>query len=73
MYTRTLNVRGYLSKVQAPVCNEVFGPRVLTLASAHIEADRIDAVSKPKEKRADLIRQAIERELKRRERKRPTP
>jgi predicted DNA-binding protein len=29
--------------------------------------ERIDAVLKPKEKRADLIREAIERELKRRE------
>lgn len=32
--------------------------------------DRIDAVLEPKEKRADLIRAAIERELKRRERHR---
>jgi metal-responsive CopG/Arc/MetJ family transcriptional regulator len=31
---------------------------------------RIDALLKPKEKRADLIRQAIEHELKRRERQR---
>lgn len=31
--------------------------------------ERIDAVLKPKEKRADLIREAIERELKRREAK----
>lgn len=30
--------------------------------------DRMDAVLAPREKRADLIRQAIERELKRRER-----
>lgn len=32
--------------------------------------DRIDAVLEPKEKRADLIREAVEREIKRRERKR---
>lgn len=31
--------------------------------------DRIDAVLEPKEKRADLIREAVEREIKRRERK----
>jgi metal-responsive CopG/Arc/MetJ family transcriptional regulator len=31
---------------------------------------RIDAVLKAKEKRADLIREAVERELKRRERNR---
>lgn len=31
--------------------------------------ERIDAVLEPKEKRADMIREAIERELKRRERK----
>jgi metal-responsive CopG/Arc/MetJ family transcriptional regulator len=32
---------------------------------------RIDAVLEPKEKRADLIRDAVERELKRREGKQP--
>jgi metal-responsive CopG/Arc/MetJ family transcriptional regulator len=30
--------------------------------------DRIDRVLQPKEKRADLIREAVEREIKRRER-----
>ncbi|GJD93316.1 hypothetical protein [Methylobacterium iners] len=33
---------------------------------------RIDAVLAPKEKRADFIREAVERELKRRERQRST-